>query len=421
MSIRVKIFLVVAILYTQYTLFPLLADTIRIPIWFPSIMSSSLFLCLYPKAFINKTFYWFLVYAMVLSVYLLLGKPLTIGIGTIQDSKKILIEFAYILPTICLFLVFYYLKNIRLARLYTIWTAIILYASFLVSVPLMNEYNTLREALIEEGEGMFIPGLPNYSLMHSYTLYLPVVCYTIKYKKLKWKIIGVVALISLCYVIYSTSVTTSLLVMVGIISASIVYNEKKKITFWLIIIFIIIIIYYFYHTGVILAFFEWIKPYFENSPVEPKINDFIKSIAQGKVTGGSIIDRQDLHDISWNSFFKNPILGTGVVGGHSSILDRFGGMGILGGIPFLMIFISFYKTTKTLYLSNSARAFLSIGMIASFTYLYEKGLWGSESWLMLFVILPLALAVLEDNSISEDNSSFSEETSSSNRPNSYVA
>ena len=101
------------------------------------MLSVAVMFALYPKAFSNNMMTWFWIYAGVLGIYVIIGKPLTIGIGSVADNKKIFIEFAYILPAIGIFSIFDYLKDFELAKKYFIWSNIILYASFVVAVPLM--------------------------------------------------------------------------------------------------------------------------------------------------------------------------------------------------------------------------------------------------------------------------------------------
>lgn len=397
MNQRKKIFFYIAIFYTLYLVFPLLTDSISIPVWLPSILTSGIIIVLFPKTIQKPITKWFIAYATVLTIYVLIGKPLTIGIGTVEDNKKIFIELSYILPSICIFSVFYYIKDYDLTSKYVKWSVTILYLSFIVAAPLMLEYNSLREAYTEQGEDFMIPGLPGYSLMHSYTLSLPSLCYAVRFSKKKQRILYVIALLIMCYIVYSTYITTSLIIMTFILLFSFLYKENRTLFYGGVFLFIGLILYELFETGVFVDFIDSVYPFFENTPVEQKLNDFRASLVEGQLKGGSITGRQNLHLISWNSFFENPIWGTSVVGGHSSILDRFGGMGILGGFPFMMIIVTFVRQfIKTLSDSN-ARTFFIMGIFVGFLYLYEKGLWGAENWFMMIVFMPMTIWVLEQS------------------------
>ena len=396
MQTRKYIFLYTALFYTLYIMFPLFGDMARLPVWLPSMLAVAVMFALYPKAFTNKIMTWFWVYAAVLGLYLIIGKPLTIGIGSLANSKKIFVEFAYILPAIGIFSIFNYLKDFSIAKKYVTWSTIILYSSFVVAVPLMVSYSSLREALSEQDETLNIPGLPGYSLMHAYTLFVPAVCYAVKvndgYKKWLW----VAGLATLIIVIYSTFVTTSLLITLAIIVLAFTNNGRRSSTYWFTLLGLALLFFILYKSGVLLAMVDAVYPLFEGTPVEPKLDDFRASMIGGELQGGTIESRERLHDKSWESFFSSPIWGTPNVGGHSAMLDRFGGLGLLGGLPFLMIFISFFQIVRKRFLNTKVRFFFLIGFFAGFLYLYMKGNWGAGSWLMLMVMMPMTLMVLSN-------------------------
>lgn len=403
MPIKKKIFLITALFYILYLVFPLFADTFNIPVWLPSMAVVAVMVILYPQAFANRTFYWFLVYAVVLGLYVIIGKPLTIGIGTVADSKKIFIEFAYILPTIGIFSVLCYLDDIVLTRRLVKWSIVMLFVSFVIAVPLMMRYNSLREALREQEETFSVPGLPGYSLMHAYTLFLPALCYAVKVNQGWKKWLAIFGVGGLCFVIYDTFVTTSLLIMIAVVLFTVFYTPRNTVIFLIIASLLMFVIYVLYQYGIFIALIDWLMPAFEGTAIEPKLNDFKDSMLQGQVTGGTITGRQNLHAISWNSFFHNPFFGTSVVGGHSSLVDRFGGMGFVAGLPFVMIFVSFIKRMVKLFETKMAKVFFWIGTISAFVYLYQKGNWGGEAWLMYMVLMPMGILVFENKVLSYES------------------
>ena len=399
-----NIYLIVTLLYILYTIFPLLADMINIPVWLPSIAVSLALFILYPQAYANKIFYWFLVYAFVLFVYLIVGRPLTIGIGTVQDSRKILIEFSNILPAISIVSVFFHLKDEKVTRQLVMWSMIFLFVSFIVAIPLMRQYNSIREALEEENYGAFsIPGLPGYSLMHAYALVLPVLCYATKVFSGWKKILFIVALAVVCFVVYDTFVTTSLLIMLGVVMFTIIFPKKNPRRLWITAALTLVIVLFMYETGLFIRIIDWMMPAFDGTAAETKLWGIRQSLLQGQLTGGDIEARQEYHRISWNSFLNNFLFGSSVVGNHSTLLDRFGGMGVVAGIPFIMIFISFIKRMGKLYETKIARAFFWAGIIAGAIFLYQKGLWGCESWLMYLVLMPMGILVLERIAIRDES------------------
>jgi len=399
-----KIFLIAALLYILYTIFPLLSDMINIPTWLPSLASVAVMLYLYPKAFSNKTFYWFLAYAFVLLLYLLVGHPLAVGIGVIADSKKIVIEYAFILPAVSMFCILYYLKDSVLLRKLFLWSIGLLFVSFFVEIPLLQRYGSIRAAMGEEAEQIKILGLPSYALMHAYTLFLPVMCYGTKVFKDRYRIACLVGVVVLFVVVYYTFVTTSLLIMIAIVSFTIIYNEKNEVRSFFIFAILLLLFLVFSNDSFLIGMIDGIMPFFEGSAVEFKLNDFRDSLMQGQITGDSITGRMDYHEISRQSFFINPIFGYPRVGGHSSLLDRLGGMGIVGTLPFVMIMVSYIQQMRKLFSTRAAKFFFWTGIIAGFVYLYEKGLWGSEGWLVYMVLMPMGILVFEQKTIEQNNS-----------------
>lgn len=401
MHTKKRIFLLTALLYILYLLFPLFADIVSIPVWLPSMVTVAVIMALYPNAIANNIFYWFLVYVAVLAVYVLVGRDITIGIGTVVDSYKIFIEIAWVLPPVLICCVLLYLKDPDVNRSLVNWSTIILYVSFVAAIPLMLRYNSLREALRLEGvEMIHIAGLPGYSLMHSYTLFLPLMCYATK-TLIGWKkIIAFIGLVVLCFVIYDTFVTTSLIVAIAIIFVSLIYKGGDTTVFWFVLGFIVLIIYTLYLFGFFISFIDWIMPAFEDTPVESKLIDFKVSMVERNVTGRTIETRMNLHRESWDSFMQNLLFGGGSrssVGGHSSLLDRFGGMGFIAGFPFVMIFVSFIKQMVKIYDTKTAKMFFWLGTICAFIFLYQKGNWGCEAWFMYMVLMPMGLLVFEKN------------------------
>ena len=398
MSIKKKIFVITALLYILYLIFPLFADTFNIPAWLPSIATIAVMVVIYPNAFANKVFYWFVVYLAVLAVYVLLGRDLTIGIGTVEDSYKMFIEIAWILPSISICCVLFYLNDSNVNKHLVNCSLIILYVSFVVAIPLMLRYNSLREALNIEGMGMIhIAGLPGYSLMHSYTLFLPLMCYVTKILHGWKKLVSIIGMVVLCIVIYDTFVTTSLIIAIAILFISLIYKSENTTIIWLSFGYLLLIIYTLFIFGFFISLIDWVLPIFEDTPVEPKLLDIRFSMVEKSMTGGTIETRRELHRKSWDAFMQNPLLGKGAsnVGGHSSLLDRLGGMGFFAGFPFVMIFISYIKRMVILYETKMAKVFFWIGTIAAFILLYQKGNWGCEAWLIYMVLMPFGMLSFE--------------------------
>ena len=148
----------------------------------------------------------------------------------------------------------------------------------------------------------------------------------------------------------------------------------------------------FLHTsGFFIDLFDVLIDFFTGTAVLPKIEAFKNIYLNGDIenSGGSVTGRMNLHDMSWKAFGENFLTGgTSSVGGHSSLLDRLGGMGLFGFIPFVMIIVSQAKMTLRLLRNSEQRVYYYLGLGAALMILYQKGLFGQEGWLFLVVLLP---------------------------------
>ena len=261
-----------------------------------------------------------------------------------------------------------------------------------------QRYESIRAALSEQDESISIPGLPSYSLMHAYTLFLPVLCYGTKALQGRKRWLALVGLLVLCFVVYDTFVTTSLLLMIAMLIFTFFYSDKSNVLFFIVFGIIAIVVYILYKAGAFISLIDWMMPAFEGTPVEFKLNDFKDSMMQGHITGGSITGRMDYHDVSIDAFFRNPIFGSSVAGGHSTLMDRLGGMGLVVGLPFIMIFASFIQNMLKKFETRKAKVFFWVGIVVGIVFLYEKGNWGYQSWLMYMVLMPRGILVFERKS-----------------------
>ena len=80
-------------------------------------------------------------------------------------------------------------------------------------------------------------------------------------------------------------------------------------------------------------------------------------------------------------------------------------MGLFAGIPFIMIFVSFIQQMVKCYKSRMARTFFWVGIAGGLVFLYQKGLWGSESWLIYMVLMPFGILTFEDQQSKKANAS----------------
>ena len=137
--------------------------------------------------------------------------------------------------------------------------------------------------------------------------------------------------------------------------------------------------------------FDFLLRFFDGTAVEPKIEGFKYIYLGGDIesSGGHITGRMSYHDMSWLAFSENFLIGgSSPVGGHSQIIDRLGGMGIIPFIPFIMILVSMIKMNLRIIRDMEQRMYYFIGLAAAFVLLYQKGLFGQEGWLFTMILMP---------------------------------
>lgn len=393
MPLKKRIFLAVSLFYILYTVVPIIPDFTGMEVWLVNLVTFITLFVLYPRAFTNPVIYWFLAYAAILAIYVLVEKPLTIGIGSVQDSKKVIIEYAFMLPSFSIFSILYYLKDLRLFKYVAIGGLSFVVISFLYLVPmLLVDGEILREAHIlitERNIGTF--GVPNYTLMHAYIIAVPALLYGIRvFNGVKnWVFIAV--LILFIFIILHTYVTTSLIITFGVVIFSLLYDVRNKARSFLLMLLMVVVVYFLHMTGVFIQLFDFLIRFFEGTAVEPKIEGFKFIYLGGDIesSGGHITGRMSFHEMSWNAFSENFLVGgTSPVGGHSQIIDRLGGMGIIPFIPFVMIIVSLIRMSLRLIKEKEQRVFYFLGLFSVLTLLYQKGLFDQEGWLFFILLMP---------------------------------
>lgn len=373
---------------------PIIPDITGIPVWIVNLSVFVVFLVLYPRAYTNPVIYWFLAYATILAIYVLLGKPLTIGIGDVHDSKKIIIEYAFFLPSLSIFSILYYLNDFRIFKIISFFSLVFIVLSFSYLIPMILIKNTiLRDALyLAQYNNIETFAIPNYSLMHAYIIALPAILYCLKtYKSWeKWVMMLAITVMSV-FIIIHTYITTSIVVTFSVIVFALLFTEQNIVKSFLFIFPLFFIIYILHLYGVFVQLFDSLIEYFNGTAVQHKIETFKYIYLNGYIldVGESITARMNYHAMSWKAFSENILIGgSSPVGNHSSLIDRLGGMGLLAFIPFIMIILSQIKMSLKVLKNTEQRIFYYLGVVSAFAILYQKGLFGQEGWLFMMVLLP---------------------------------
>lgn len=392
---RERLFVVITLFYIAYSVFPAVAAITHIPVFVISLGVTVAVACLYPEnLFGSKFLKWFYAYAAILFVYCIVGHKFKInGLGYNALSRNLLIETAWILPNLLTCVVLFRKK--KLIKTIGIGAIILIFVSFVTILPtLVQSAGILRQNIRDsEDVDLFNPFLPSYTLMSSYSYFFPVICYGMLRFKGKLRFVFLVLAAILFYVIFKTEITTSMLVMFGVTVMSITYKDDKK-SQSLTALFVAILIFFLYETGILLAFVDFMGEQYEGTAASPKFQDFHNMLV-GESSDNNLSVREHCREISLNSFYSNPIFGAEENGGHSSILDRLGTMGLVGFIPWAAMIFTLMKSSYNIYFNRSTKFFYLCGAVAVLIFLYMKGLFSGEGMLCLAVILPSSLYALE--------------------------
>lgn len=389
MRSKEKIFIGVVLFYITCLFFPVITGLLHIPVWFPSIVVSVILLAMYPKVVLrNKTFYWLMLYFLVVFLFISFGRTVKLDIGRSSSYAQLIIEYAFLLPNVIICLVLLYLDNFSIVSVLGKSTVMIIIVSFVVLLVIIGNVDLRMLSVAYENDiGEETPSFINFTLLHVYVFLIPVVYYCyIKINGL-YKYLSLVLLLLLVYVVYKSSITTCLIIGIVslLLSISLSSKNNQRTVFFITVLSATFIV--FYYSGVFVSILKGILPYFEGSAVEPKIEDALFLLSTGE-SSGSIAGREDLHQRSWDSFFSNILIGGGVSGGHSSLIDRLATMGLIGFIPYFMVYFSIIKQWVKRF-DRFGKRYYYVGVLSVVVILYSKGLFGQEGNLVFMVLMPL--------------------------------
>lgn len=282
------------------------------------------------------------------------------------------------------------LFNRQKGNIYTLlgnYVLVLICVSFLIVLPQMQNMDLRNMARRFDETSEMAVGTINYTLLHAYIILVPVLylCYLTFKGKRKW--FYLLCLLLTYYVILKSSITTTIVMLAIEVCFFIAYNSKKRVASLIGVSIFFILLFILVKTGAIVTLLDIVQPFFEGTAVDQKIEDF-KILAITGSSTGTIEGRENLHGISWNSFFDNVLWGGGYAGGHSSIIDRMGVMGLIGFIPYIMIFIS-NASAWINRMNKYSRKYYLFSFLSVIVLLYTKGIFGQEGYLFFMVLLPI--------------------------------
>ncbi len=187
-------------------------------------------------------------------------------------------------------------------------------------------------------------GIGNYSEFAGMIFLMPALAFFLKEKNSKIQLKALVGLISMVFVyaLYKSEFTTALMLSVMLLFMSFLSKRKFNRSIVIIALFFGMLMFVF-NNYVANAFFYISENFAEGVIIKKRLIDVGQIFEYTDYTPGSeetyfTRTRLALSMESFNAFLINPIIGSGWGGGHATWLDRLGAFGLIGIIPWIVIF-----------------------------------------------------------------------------------
>ena len=384
---KIKIFRYCSILFIILFTFPLLRGYVLIRDYVFLISYSLICVFLYPKAFFNKSYLFLIIYLIIILI--------------VYDGHEkynfvyTTSEFSSFLSTITIINVCLYNKDFK--SLYIIFCSglFFLTITLLLSVPvLINNSETIRNMVmlnltekLDEFQKLQRSGIVSYGTIHSLPFIFPILIYHLRQKgKARFFLLFIFGT-SLFVIVNAATTAPLILSLFGIVLGILIQKDNTKN----VVMLVVIATLYFIVSSkeFLLAILDSVYPFFANNSIGGKINDFQIFLKFGEVTG-EIEGREDLYNLSWETFRQNPIMGSRFfkdAGGHAYFVDKLAYLGLLGTLP---LFLFFYYQLKSNYkvLNPSVRFYYLTGILLFFSLGFSKNIGGFDYWFFLFFLLP---------------------------------
>jgi hypothetical protein len=235
-------------------------------------------------------------------------------------------------------------------------------------------------------------GIMNYSFFYGLALSMPVLYVWVKdnFAKRTVPLHIIVVLLLVFSIVQSNFATAFLMSVIGLFLVLIGY--KNFVRYKLLIIFVIILLFFIqvnFFSGVISSLSSYLP---DGSVLQSRIQDLVLTIQGQETTHGSA--RLDRIPLLLANFLKSPLFGSGFTLGHNFLFDILSCFGIVGLIPYLILFIKLFHFVRKL-IDNRLRYYYSIYIIVFIIYISLKGAPGKEVYIFTIFLVPIFLVSLQ--------------------------
>ena len=366
------------------------------------IIGFGLPLLLSRKFFSTKMFWWWLVYIFVVAINVVIGDKY------FDSVMRLLYEAAYLfIPTSMMYYAFSSDDTLFRKRSLMLFFVILVLTTIATAYIYYLYPGVIRHVFRyseQENEGfydsLYKMGLMKYSLPHALSCLIPVIILGLKNHTIKrfyrW-MLWLVFFSLLLSVYYSGSFACMILTIGELIIALVVKKGNVSDNLSRLLVFAMAL-------GIILT------PSVRNSildGLESRLDtesDFyikivelqeIEEAEDASEVEGDFKGRLILYSKSIDAGASSLLIGTKgeSLGRHSSFLDRFGTLGIVGIIPYLLFLFAAISYLWNSFLPNT-KVYYLIGLISNLFMLLFKSVNSWDFWFVTLFVLPIALKEL---------------------------
>lgn len=392
-----------------YTFFVILGTFTLIHGWFPQL-HRLVFLCFgivaitvltAPKFFLSKEFIMIMIYSGVVYMNFLMGDKFT-------EGKEVLDGLTL---ASCGAMAFYYAKSDdQKHKIQLFWASFIIILIDLIGTLTLYIINPeivrFVQSMANGGDNtstleFYKYGLVEYDMLHGFPVLIPPLIMWIRDDKTKriWKIIGYLCLGILVILLYIGDATTPfLLSLIAIVfSFLIVKNSHKRRVRRLLVIGAVAVPILMFGDSLINGTLD-VAYNVTDGELQKKIDDFRQMRKSGEMEGDVDV-RYNLYESSVDAFWGSPLIGTNdldSLGGHSAFFDRLGAFGLLGTIPWVLVFVWLTRFNYK-FLQHKARDYYLVGVFCFAALLLLKNMSYFYTWYTFVVLLPCMLTLNVEN------------------------
>ncbi len=236
-------------------------------------------------------------------------------------------------------------------------------------------------------------GIVSYTFYSALAFLMPAIAFLIKNTSRNiYKTFYIIAFIISAYSLIKAEHTTIMIFAFALFLLGFITPKNRRAANTIILFFIVLVFIFSNYLANLLHWIGNILSDDQNGKIALRLDDLAKAIDTKDFdpeTGQTYLagERISRSVYSWKSFIQNPLIGSGTSGGHAYWLDILGKFGLLGILPWIIIFRQFIKRNHLL-LNKSVLFLFNMSFIGLLLFGLIKNLGGIELWMALFFVLP---------------------------------